>query len=124
MRRSPCAIRSKTRWLTARAAAWSKTARTKPRKSGLSCAHVAVTGWCRRFSRPDTIAAGKRVAKWPGSRPAIFFCSCGAGERLLLRFAVAARGRRLDEDCFAGVDHGGIRALERIDPAVVAAHGV
>src|SRR5258708_3254502 len=110
------------RWLTARAAAWSKTARTKPRKSGLSCAHVAVPGWCRRSSRPDTIAA--KGCEMAGLSPGHFPLALGRASRCLFRFAVAARGRRLDDDRLAGVDHGGIRALERIDPSVVAAHGV
>src|SRR3954464_1614531 len=59
-----------------------------------------------------------------GLSPGHFLLQLRRGRAFLLRFAVAAGGRRLDDDRLAGVDHGGIRALERIDPSVVAAHGV
>src|ERR1700734_2465528 len=40
------------------------------------------------------------------------------------RLAVAARGRRLDDDCFAGIDHGGIAAFKLFDRTVLAPHAV
>src|SRR5947207_1716571 len=42
----------------------------------------------------------------------------------LLRFAVAACGRRLDDHRLARIDHGGIGAFELLPPPIVAPHPV
>src|SRR5262249_39769612 len=40
------------------------------------------------------------------------------------RLAIAASSRRLDDDGFTGIEHGGVAAFERLDAAVLAAHCV
>src|SRR4029079_10517734 len=42
----------------------------------------------------------------------------------LLWLPISARRRRLDDDRFAGVDHGGVRAFQPLHRAVVAANPV
>src|SRR5580704_16771118 len=41
-----------------------------------------------------------------------------------LQLAVTARGGRLDDDRFAGIDDGGVAALQLIDAAIIASHRV
>ena len=40
------------------------------------------------------------------------------------RLAISAGGRRLDDDRFAGIEHGGGAAFECLDTAVLASHGI
>src|SRR5262249_12544385 len=44
--------------------------------------------------------------------------------RSALRLTISARGRRLNDDRLAGIDHGGVGARKLLNAAVVAAHGV
>src|SRR5581483_8060804 len=43
---------------------------------------------------------------------------------LILRLAIPARGRRLDDQRLAGVDHGRVAALEQLDRAIETTHRV